>query len=163
MTDQQVPAAAIPSPRGAGTAAPVGADAGRVSEPTAWLGWVWFAAMVLIMVGVFNLIDGLVAVFNADYFVQSPAGPLILNITAWGWVHAVLGALQLAAGGSLLTGARWAIAVAVVLTFVNAVTQLLSVPIYPFWAMLVIVLDVLVIWALLVHGREARIVADAGI
>ena len=124
--------------------------------PTAWVGWVWFAAIVLITVGLFNVIDGLVALFRGDLFTVVPGGLLVLDLTAWGWVHLIIGAVQIIVAFPLLRGATWARSIVVLLAMLNAVTQLAFLSAYPIWSIIVIVLDVVVIYAVVVHGDEVK-------
>jgi hypothetical protein len=78
------------------------------------------------------------------------------DYTAWGWIHLILGALVLAAGVTLLMGQLWARFVAVGLAVVSAFTNMLFIAAYPLWSIVAITLDVIVIYAVVVHGREAR-------
>lgn len=126
------------------------------STTTAWVGWIAFASVMLFVVGGFNIIDGLAAIFKDEVFVNTSKGALVFDLTAWGWIHVVLGLLQLFVGYALLRGALWARITAVVLVAVNAVEQLAFLGAYPIWAALIIALDVIVIWAIVVHGDEAR-------
>jgi hypothetical protein len=128
----------------------------RVTEPTGWVGWIWFGGTVMVLLGIFSVIEGIVALFNDKYYVVAPQGLLVFDITGWGWVHLILGALAIVAGVALFTGAMWARATAVVLLVVNAIAQLMFMPAYPFWALTVLALDIVVIWAILAHGREVR-------
>jgi uncharacterized membrane protein len=123
---------------------------------TGWVGWVWFGAAMMILLGLFSLIEGFVALFNNKYYVLTPQGLLVFNLTGWGWVHVILGGLAVVAGVCLFTGATWARVVAVVLAGVNALAQLAFLSAYPVWGTIVIALDVLVIYAVIVHGREAK-------
>lgn len=128
----------------------------RVPVSTGWVGWIWFAGLALILVGTFNVIHGLVAVFEDDVLVAAGETLAILDLTAWGWVHAVAGALQIVVGCMLFTGARWARITAIVVVMLNAVAQLAALNAQPTWAIVIIALDVVVLWALVVHGEEAR-------
>ncbi len=124
---------------------------------TGWgLGWVYFGGMMMAMLGVFNLVEGLVALYNDDYYVSTPQGLLVFDITAWGWIHLITGIVAIIVGIGVFAGATWARICGVFLCGINALTQLLFLSAYPAWAVLVIALDVLVIWALIVHGGEAR-------
>ena len=127
----------------------------RATTPAMWVGWIGFAGVMMIMIGFFNIIDGLVALFKNNFYVVGPNGLLVLNLTGWGWVHLVVGVLAVLAGFALFTGADWARVVAVILAAFNAVTQLAFLNAYPVWATIVIALDVVVIWAIVVHGKEA--------
>lgn len=123
-------------------------------KSTGWVGWIVFTAAMLLMLGIFNAVNGLAAIFADDIFVTGAAGAVIFDVTTWGWVHLVLGALAAATGVALMQGAPWARAVAVGFVMLNMLTQLLFLPAYPFWSLLIIVLDVVVLWALIVHGDE---------
>ncbi|HEU4544408.1 MAG TPA: hypothetical protein VFR23_24975 [Jiangellaceae bacterium] len=128
----------------------------RVPVSTGWVGWIWFAGLALILVGTFNLIHGLVAVFEDDVLIAAGEGLVVLDLTAWGWVHTIAGALQVVVGLMLFTGARWARIAAIVLVMLNAVAQLAALNVQPTWSLVIIALDVVVLWALVVHGEEAR-------
>jgi hypothetical protein len=123
-------------------------------KSTGWVGWIVFTAAMLLMLGIFNAVNGLAAIFADDIFVTGAAGAVIFNVTTWGWVHLVLGVLAAATGVALMQRATWARAVAVGFVMLNMLTQLLFLPAYPFWSLLIIVLDVVVLWALIVHGDE---------
>lgn len=139
--------------RGAGPAS----STGRTGvDPSLWVGWIWFAGVMMVMIGVFNVIEGLVALFNRVYYAVSPENLLVFNLSGWGWVHIVVGVLVLLTGITLFSGAGWARVVTVVLAALNAVAQLAFVPVYPVWSTIVIALCVVVIWAVVVHGDEAR-------
>jgi hypothetical protein len=117
-------------------------------------GWVAFAALMLIMVGAFNMIDGLAALLKDELFVKTPNGLLVFDITAWGWINLLFGAAQFLVGLALTRGAFWARMVAVVLVTLNAFAQMAFLSAYPIWSLLIIALDVIVIWALVVHGPD---------
>ena len=127
------------------------------AEPTAWTGWVVFAGVMMVLVGTFEAIDGLVALFNDDLYVVRPNGLVVnLDYTAWGWVHLLLGILLIVAGVSVLSGRTWARAVGVLAALLSAVVNFGFLPAYPIWSTLMIVIDVIVIYALIAHGRELR-------
>jgi hypothetical protein len=124
--------------------------------PTAWVGWIQFAGLMMLMVGTFNVIEGLVALFRGAVLVQTAIGPVIFNVAAWGWIHLLVGLVLLVVGAGVLRGMGMALTAAVVVAMLNAILQLVSLTIYPLWSILVITLDVVVIWAIIVHGAEAR-------
>ncbi|GAA5050188.1 hypothetical protein HNP84_004126 [Thermocatellispora tengchongensis] len=126
---------------------------------TGWVGWVWFAGLMMIMSGVFNAISGLYAIFKGDFYIQTARRLLLFDLTAWGWVHLLLGVLLVVAGVAVSVGQTWARVVAAVLVMINAITQLIWITINPWWSLAVIALDVVILYALIVHGREA---AEAG-
>lgn len=126
-------------------------------EQTAWVGWGVFAAVMMLMMGTFHIIDGLVAIFRDDYYAVSRNG-LVLHVdyTAWGWTYLIGGVLIVAAGFSLLSGRMWARIVAVGLALLSVVLNIGFFEAYPWWSALMITLDVLVVWALTVHGAEMK-------
>ena len=76
------------------------------------------------------------------------------DITTWGWIHLIVGALIVVAGFFVFRGAVWARAVGIGIAAISAVLNFMWLPYYPLWAILIIALDVFVIWALAVHGRD---------
>jgi hypothetical protein len=124
---------------------------------SAWVGWVTFAGMMLIMLGIFHVIEGFVALLRDEVFLVGQKG-LVLNVdyTAWGWLHLLWGALGVLTGACLLAGQLWARIVAVIVAFVSAIASIAFLPAYPIWSVIIITLDVLVIWAVTVHGGELR-------
>jgi len=127
------------------------------SRPSAWAGWVWFAGIMMIMMGVFNAIEGLVALLNPNYYLAGPNNMLVFDLTGWGWWHLVIGGLVALTGIALCSGAAWARWVTVGLAVINAIAQLAFLGVYPLWSIIVIALCVVVIWAIVVHGDESRI------
>jgi hypothetical protein len=119
-------------------------------------GWVVFAAVMMIMVGSFNAIEGFVALLNASWLRANTALPITIDYTVWGWAWLIFGSLVAAAGFGALLGQTWARVVGVTFAALNAIAQLLFIPAYPFWALTVIAIDVIVIWALTAHGGELR-------
>jgi hypothetical protein len=118
------------------------------------VGWVAFAAVMMIIVGAFNALTGLVAVFTDDVYVAGARNIVVLDVTTWGWVHIALGIGLVVAGAFLAQGALWARIVATILVMINMFSQMMLLPAYPFWALVIIVVDVLVLWAIVVHGDE---------
>jgi hypothetical protein len=122
---------------------------------TAWVGWVWFAAFAILVSGLFALIAGAVAAFSPKTVVSwTPDGISVVDVSTWGWVHLVLGALLLLVGFALFGGSAWARVTAIILVIINLVAQFVSLPITPWWSLTAIVLDVVILWALTVHGDE---------
>jgi hypothetical protein len=117
-------------------------------------GWVVFAAMIMVLVGGFTFIDGLVALLNSGYYGSNP-NLLLGNLQSWGWWNLIVGAVVALAGLSLFTGATWARVVAVLLASLNALSQIVFIAVFPFWALVVITLDVIVIYALIANEEVA--------
>ena len=122
-------------------------------SPTAY-GGVVFAAMLMILAGTFQSVQGLVALVNDDFYVTGEEYIFRFDLTTWGWVHLVLGVIVGLAGAALLRGAVWARTVAVILAGLSILANFLWIPYYPVWSLTVIAFDVFVIWALVVHGRD---------
>jgi hypothetical protein len=124
---------------------------------TAWVGWIAFAGLMMVMVGSFHMIQGLVALFNDEYYLVGKSGLTVqLDFTAWGWLHVIGGIVVVAAGFALFTGQIWARTVGVLVAMISAVVNIGFLSAYPIWSALMIGIDVLVIWALTVHGGELR-------
>jgi hypothetical protein len=123
----------------------------------AWAGWRVFAAVVAITMGVYEAIEGLVAIFNDEYYLVGSNGLVIsVDYTVWGWVHLVLGLIAVAAGIGLLQRRGWARVAVVILACLSAVVNFGFLSAYPWWSTLVIAFDVIVIYALTVHWHEAK-------
>ena len=116
-------------------------------------GWVAFAGTMLILVGFFNIIDGIAAIANSNYLANQL---LFANMDAWGWFFLILGAIQICAGFAVLGGSTWGAIVGIGSAFFNAIAQLSWARTYPVWAVLAIVVDGLVIYALVVYGGRRR-------
>jgi hypothetical protein len=123
------------------------------SDASGWAGWILFAAVIMILVGAFHVIQGLVALFKDDYFAVSSSG-LVLSVsyTAWGWIHLVGGVVVLAAGVALFAGKMWARVLGTAMACVSAVVNVGFLGAYPLWSTMMIALDVAIIMALTVHG-----------
>jgi hypothetical protein len=122
---------------------------GVYEEETSGTGWIAFAGTMLVLVGFFNIIDGIAAIANSDYLANQL---LFANLDAWGWFFLIWGAVQVCAGFAVFSGAGWGALVGVVSAFGNAIAQLSWARVYPVWALAAIVLDVLIIYALMVYG-----------
>ncbi len=124
---------------------------------TAWVGWIGFAGFMMVMLGTFHVIEGLMALFQDEYFLVGKNGLTVhLDYTAWGWIHLVGGVVIIAGGVGLFSGRIWARALAVVMAFISAVINIGFLSAYPIWSVILITLDILVIWAVTVHGSEMR-------
>jgi len=125
------------------------------TRSTAWTGWLVFGAVMMVMVGTFNAMYGLVAIFEDTYYTVGPQGLLVFDLTGWGWIQLIAGVAAVVAGMALFSGAIWARILVVLLASLNAITQLAFMSAYPAWSLIAIVLDVIVIWAVIVHGDKA--------
>lgn len=124
---------------------------------TGWTGWIVFAGVILLISGVFSIVQGLVALIAPDAYYVVAAGSLwLLDVDGWGWWTLIIGVLLTLTALALFTGQTWARVVAIILVILSAVGQLLLVPAQPWWSLIVIAIDVLVLYAIIVHGRELR-------
>jgi len=125
----------------------------RMPQSEAAGGYV-FAGVILIVVGVFHAIEGLVAIFDDGFYVVSANYTFDLDTTAFGWVQLIGGILVLAAGFALFSAATWARVVGVTFATLSAIANFFFIPYYPFWSILIIALDIWVIWALTRHVEK---------
>ncbi|HEU5269105.1 MAG TPA: hypothetical protein VFU36_04210 [Jatrophihabitans sp.] len=149
----------VPTTDGAAASSAVGTGTSYVPQPpqtsAAWTGWVMFAAIMMAVVGAFSIIEGITAIFRDSFYVVNHDGLLVrLDYSQWGWVHLILGVLLLAAGIALPRGPMWARIVAVALAAFSAIINLAFITAYPVWSIIVIAVDIIVIFAVTVHGRE---------
>jgi hypothetical protein len=126
-------------------------------EASGWaVGLILFAAIMMMMTGFFQVLAGLVAIFENEFYVATRNYLFQFDATTWGWIHLLVGLLVAFAGWGLLSGRTWARTVAITLAVLSAVANFLFIPYYPFWALLIITLDVFVIWAIAAHGGDLR-------
>lgn len=123
------------------------------SEPPGWAsGGVIFAATMMIIIGVFQALEGLAAIIDDEFYVVLPNYTFDLDVSAWGWVHLILGIVIALAGFYLFTGSSVAGGVAIGLAALSAIANFFFIPYYPFWSLLIIAIDVFVIWAIARSG-----------
>jgi hypothetical protein len=129
---------------------------GNQPDPTGWTGWIVFASFMMFLLGAFQAVQGLVALFDDGFYVTP--GNLVVNVNynVWGTVHLLLGVLLILTGAGVLTGNLAARTIGVILAGLSALANLLFIEAYPFWSIIIITVDVLVIYALTVHGRELK-------
>jgi hypothetical protein len=126
-------------------------------EASRWgVGFTVFAAVMMIMVGVWQALAGLIAIFENEFYLATRNYLFQFDATTWGWIHLVLGLVVAFAGWGLLSGQTWARVVGITLAALSATANFLFIPYYPFWSMLIIAVDIFVIWALAGHGGELK-------
>jgi hypothetical protein len=125
-----------------------GARAGSPRVSGWAIGGMTFAASILVLVGCFQALAGLVAIFDDDFFVVTRNYTYDLDTTAWGWIHLIVGVAVAFTGFALFAGRTWAAITALFLAMLSALTSFFFIPYYPWWSLLVIALDVWVIWSL---------------
>jgi len=126
-------------------------------DPTerAWAyGLTVFAAIIMMVAGVVQAIQGIVALANSDFYVVGRKYTFQFDVTAWGWIHLILGLAVAVIGFFVFRGATWARWTALVIVALSMLANFAWVPYYPVWGILVIALNFAVIWALSVNTRE---------
>ena len=124
-------------------------DTTREPAVSGWaIGGITFAGTMLILIGMFQAIDGIAAIANDEFFISTTNYTFNLDTSAWGWIHLLLGILLVLAGWSIFAGKTWAAVVALTLAMLSAVANFFFIPYYPFWSIIMIALDCWVIWAL---------------
>ena len=126
------------------------------ARPSGWaVGWIMFAAIMMLLIGFFHVMAGLVAIVDDNFYVATKEYVFQFDRTTWGWIHLILGIVVFIAGLSLFKGAIWARTVGVILGVISAVVGFAWLPWYPVWGILIVIIAVSVIWALTLHGRDA--------
>ncbi len=127
-------------------------------EEQRWTGWVMFGGIVMIIAGAFDALLGLTAILlpSNEYLFLTDEAVILLDAAGWGWWHLIIGAAIVLVGIFVLRGATWARMVGVVLVSINAISQMGLLAVQPLWSLIMILLDIIVIFALIVHGREMK-------
>ncbi|MCP2292127.1 hypothetical protein ACFYT3_32210 [Nocardia amikacinitolerans] len=105
------------------------------------------AAILLLTVGVLQILEGISAVVDDELFVVGPEYVYQFDISTWGWIHIVLGAILVVCAIGLMTGSTWGRVAAIVIAALAIIANFLSLPYYPYWSILIIALSIVVIWA----------------
>jgi hypothetical protein len=118
-------------------------------------GWAMFAAILLFIAGTWNFIDGILGISRSHVYTAN-AHYVFSDLRTWGWIIMLLGILQLAAGAGLLSGSTWARWFAIFVVALNMIGQLGFIPVYPFWALTMFILDILIIFGLVTYGKSIK-------
>jgi hypothetical protein len=174
-------AAAATSGTATGTPVATGAPAGRHASPTteaergyvprqasgyddrpglvdsdasgAVIGWTVFAAVMLMISGIGNILEGIAQIVRGSYFVTLPNYAYNLSVHSWGWIHLIAGIVVFLAGAALMADRTWARVVGVTFASLSLFLNLVYLPFFPVWSIVVIAVDAFVIWALLSPRR----------
>ena len=121
-------------------------------------GWVvglsLFAGIMMIITGLFNAMEGVVALARNEVYAVTPRYIFAFDLTTWGWIQIILGIIVLAAGVGVITGQLWGRVVGITIAVLIMLANFAFLPYYPIWSLLIITLNVFVIWALCVYDRE---------
>ena len=121
-------------------------------------GWAAFAGIVLLMVGAFNAIFGLTAIFEDETLTEVGGRVIVWDLTAWGWIHLIFGVLQVLAGLGLFAARGWARWAAIVFAMLNAIGQVAFITVFPLWTILVITLDLIVLYQLTARWEREELI-----
>jgi hypothetical protein len=126
-------------------------------ETSGWaIGWTVYAGVMMIMLGFFHAIAGLVGVLEDELYVATPNYLLQFDATTWGWIHLIMGIIVVLAGFALFSGAVWARTIGVLLAVLSGLANFAWLPWYPVWSIIMITAAAFVIWALTAHGRDIQ-------
>lgn len=128
----------------------------KPTDVSGWVGWVYFAGFMLLLSGVFQSIAGLVALFKNEVYVVGEESLWLLDYTSWGWGHLLLGVFLLMAGSAIMSGKMWGRVVGIILASLSLIANFAFIPVYPVWSILMVLVNILVLYALVVHGAEAQ-------
>ena len=117
-------------------------------------GWTGFAGIMLILMGVLDMVQGLVAIIEDEFYVVGAEWVFEFDVTAWGWIHLLLGAALILSGFGVFTGNVVARTVGVIVAGLGVIWNFAWLPYYPVWSIVLIAVGIAVIWALTVHGRD---------
>ena len=137
------------------THATSGAAAQRQQSSPWATGFAMFAAILMIIAGLWGIIVGISAILNDKVFVTTQGYLYEFDITVWGWLHLIIGILVGGAGIGIIQGATWGRAVGIAVASLSLLANFLFIPHYPIWSIAIIALDVLIIWALVTYPSRA--------
>jgi len=126
----------------------------QTKTPTGWVGWVYFAGTILLVLGGVQIIAGLVGIFKSDFYAVTNAGLIVFDFTTWGWASLVVGVLAMLTGLGIWAGATWARLVGIFLAVLAMLENFAFLNAYPLWSLIGVVLSGLIIYALTMHGDE---------
>jgi hypothetical protein len=128
-----------------------------MARSSTWAGWIAFAGWLMIIVGTLDFFQGLIAVIRKQYYVLTPNQIVVFDMTTWGWITLFWGIIVALTGFGLLSGAGWARWTAIVVGSFNFIVQLgfVGSAQYPLWALTVLGLTAVVLYALFVRWGEA--------
>ncbi len=134
-----------------------GVPGARPHRRSGWFGMVIGVGVLLIILGIWNAIDGLTALLAGGFVAADAERVVALDVAAWGWVLLAIAVVEVTAGIALFIGARWARVVAVLVAGSNGIVQLAFVAADPVGAILIIVVAAVVIWTIVKHGDATRV------
>jgi hypothetical protein len=122
------------------------------------IGLIFFASILLLVAGFFNMIYGIAAIAQSHVFTAN-AHYVFGNLRLWGWITLIIAILQLAAGGGVLAGNQWARWFGVAVVGLSAIDMMFFIPAYPFWALTIIAVDIVALYGLCTYGSRENLAA----
>jgi hypothetical protein len=116
-------------------------------------GWVVFAGTLLLLIGSINVIQGIAAIGNANFFTHN-AHYVFANLNTWGWIVLILGSCQFLVGCGVFVKNQFSRWTGVVVLAANTIAQLLMMPAYPAWSLTLIAMDILAMYGLIAYGKR---------
>jgi hypothetical protein len=133
----------------------------EVPEVSGWVGWIIFAGTMMMLLGVFHMFEGLIALFRHTQIAFPTSGLTIqVSYTQWGWLQLIAGALVFLAGLGLFTGRMWARVLGVILVAISALVNFAWATVFPVWSITLLAIDFFVIYALIAHGGELKEISE---
>lgn len=124
-------------------------------QPSGWaVGWTAFAGVMMVLLGFWWMIAGLVAIENDDFYVVTQDYIFQFSTSTWGWTHLIVGGVVLVSGFGLFSGNVLARTVGVIIAALSGLIAFAWLPWYPVWAVILIAVSIAVIWSLTAHGRD---------
>jgi len=120
------------------------------------LGWIMFAWVMLLAAGIMNIIDGVVALGQTKFWTDYGAVYVYGDLRTWGWIFLIWGIVLCFAAASVWRGGGFGRWLGIFAAAINLFLQMFFLPAYPFWALTIMALDVLVIYGLTVYGGSTQ-------
>ena len=118
-------------------------------------GWLVFASIMIAIAGALNVIWGIAAISESKFFVANTQF-ILTDLKTWGWVVLIIGVIEVFAAFSILAGQQWGRWLGIIVAGLNSIAALMSIPAYPFWALCIFGVDILIIYGLAVYGGQRK-------
>jgi hypothetical protein len=119
-------------------------------------GWIGFAAIMFMVIGVWNIFEGILAFFRSSFWTDSGAHYVLADLRTWAWIVTIWGAIEILAGVSISRGGQFGRWFGIIVAGIAIILQLGFLPAYPFWAIVAIAFHVMIIYALSVYGGRRQ-------
>lgn len=127
----------------------------HMHETSSWaIGYTAFAGLMMVLIGFFHALAGIAAIWENQFYAVTENYIFQFDVTTWGWIQLIGGAVVLLAGFGVFSGALWARIVGVIVAAMSGLISFMFLPYSPVWSILIIAVDVAVIWALTTHGQD---------